>query len=963
MLGSLRTQHVPGRTWTRYCNLAARVRMVMAVLTVAAFGSIVSTASAQAAARSIHVTFTNNSDSVLTLTYAPVEGEWKPPPPNQIQIGQTVEFEGESNGVLTGTEFYANYKLADGSPLELFYDDPFVGSNSYREVAPQGYVISRTGGSGNNASVTQTFGCNSTVCDGIPDEWKEKGVTIDPGGGNPPQFIDLPHMGVSLDRPTVMVQLDWMKDATHNQALRQAAIDNGIKAFNEDPVTYRGATRSGITLIVDAGPNSTITPGGATWGALSRAQVIPWTKDLLTGNRKEGFKLENFYTLLKNNFVLTGRLPIFHYGVVAAEIANEDSTSGLTPGTKLGFMVTLGDWEGSIGSEHQQNGTFMHEFGHTLGLQHGGLDGGNYKPNYPSIMNYLFQMEGVPLSNGTRVWDYSRDTEPELNEATLTEAGGVNLGSNASGYGTGHACFKGEGENPEAFTQSTLAPVNWTCTGKPAPGTGFDANGDGKIEVLKGATSDWSRLDFKTGGVGAGAGAKETVTIPSSGTSAPSESDVTTQIQSRIRSLPLSTKVTYTSASAGDYHDPITVSATLVDPGASNAPIAERSISFQLGSVPSDSCSALTDSNGTASCTITPTQAPGSYSLMASFAGDSTYQAGSDTQSFTIKQEESKLAYTGETTADYHDAFTASATLVDPDGGAPIAGKPIKFTLGVGDTCTATTDGFGNASCSITPTQAAGAYTITASFGPDTHYLSSSDTKPFTITKEQTTTTYTGPTVILEGASGVTLKGQLFEDGVTPISGRTLTLSLGAQNCTGTTDANGVASCTLTFTGPLGSEPLVASFAGDAYYLPSSDTSKTAIVFSFPSRGAFVLGDDSAAVPITTVAWWADDWSTENNLSGGFAPPAFKGFAATVALPTSTPPAACAGPWTSRPGNSSSPPASVPSYMGVLVSSSITKSGSTISGNTTNIVVMKTEPGYAPDPGHHGTGTIVASYC
>jgi hypothetical protein len=49
--------------------------------------------------------------------------------------------------------------------------------------------------------------------------------------------------------------------------------------------------------------------------------------------------------------------------------------------------------------------------------------------------------------------------------------------------------------------------------------------------------------------------------------------------------------------------------------------------------------------------------------------------------------------------------------------------------------------------------------------------------------------------------------------------------------------------------------------------------------------------------------------------------------------------------------------------MGVLVSSSVTKSCSTISGDTTHIVVVKTEPGYVPDPGHSGNGTIVAGYC
>jgi hypothetical protein len=49
--------------------------------------------------------------------------------------------------------------------------------------------------------------------------------------------------------------------------------------------------------------------------------------------------------------------------------------------------------------------------------------------------------------------------------------------------------------------------------------------------------------------------------------------------------------------------------------------------------------------------------------------------------------------------------------------------------------------------------------------------------------------------------------------------------------------------------------------------------------------------------------------------------------------------------------------------MGVLVAGSVSKSGALISGDTVHIVVVKTAPGYAPDPGDHGTGTIVATYC
>jgi hypothetical protein len=357
-----------------------------------------------------------------------------------------------------------------------------------------------------------------------------------------------------------------------------------------------------------------------------------------------------------------------------------------------------------------------------------------------------------------------------------------------------------------------------------------------------------------------------------------------------------------------------------------------------------------------------------------SFAGDSTYSASGDSHSFTVNQEETHVHYTGATTSHYHDSITASAQLTDPDGGAPIAGKQITFTLGSGDTCSANTDASGNASCSIKPTQT-GTQTITAAFAGDTDYASGSDTASFSITPEETTTRYTGPTVILAGASGATLTATMVEDGANdndgdggspaPIPAQSVTLALGAQSCTGTTDSSGSVSCTIpSVSVPLGPELVGASFAGNAYYQPSSD-SAVAIVFAFPSHGAFALGDTTAhtAGPNTTVNWWGATWSSLNSLSGGGAPPAFKGFVDHVSLPTTTPPAACGSDWTTNSGNSSTPPDSVPSYMGTLVTSNVTKHGSTIGGDTVHIVVVKTDAGYGPDPGHHGTGTIVATFC
>ena len=115
---------------------------------------------------------------------------------------------------------------------------------------------------------------------------------------------------------------------------------------------------------------------------------------------------------------------------------------------------------------------------------------------------------------------------------------------------------------------------------------------------------------------------------------------------------------------------------------------------------------------------------------------------------------------------------------------------------------------------------------------------------------------------------------------------------------------------------------------------------------------------------LTTVTWWGAKWASLNTISGGGAPNAFKGFADTiVGLPTTSPPGPCGSTFGSSGGNSSSPPGSVPSYMGVLVTGSVTKQGSDVNGSWSHIAVVKVAPGYASNPGHAGTGTIVATYC
>ena len=410
-----------------------------------------------------------------------------------------------------------------------------------------------------------------------------------------------------------------------------------------------------------------------------------------------------------------------------------------------------------------------------------------------------------------------------------------------------------------------------------------------------------------------------------------------------------------------EYGAPVTFTATTTinSPGAGTP---SGSVQFQDNGA--NIGSAQNVSSGGQAVIMTSSLAVGSHTISAAFTSGSANfnnSAGNTTQ--TVNKARTTISYDGATNADFNDPAVLSARLVRTDNSAPLAGKTVTFTM-ASESCLQLSDATGEAPCPITPSEAAGPFTVTAVFADDSNYFGSTDAKPFTVTKEETTTTYTGPTVIAQG-NPVTLSGRLLEDGVTPIAGRTLTLTIGSgvgsQNCvTSPTDASGNAQCAVpNVTVTQGPEPVKADFAGDSYYLPSADATKNVIIFAFPTRGVFVVGDQSAAAGPGPVTFWGAQWAKQNTVTGGAAPPSFKGFADS----TSSKPPTCGGTWTTAPGNSASPVDAVPAYMGTAVTTAVTKNGSTVAGNITKIVVVITAPGYAPNPGHPGTGSIIATYC
>ena len=258
-----------------------------------------------------------------------------------------------------------------------------------------------------------------------------------------------------------------------------------------------------------------------------------------------------------------------------------------------------------------------------------------------------------------------------------------------------------------------------------------------------------------------------------------------------------------------------------------------------------------------------------------------------------------------------------------------------------------------------------GMYPITATIGTlsSTNYSFVFVAGALTV-NQAPTTTVTDSQYLANNLAG-TLTATLLDTSSLPIGGRSLTLTLGAgtgaQICSATTDTTGKASCQInSVLQPLGPGIVSGAFAGDQNYLASASSAPT-LIFAYPAGpagGDFVIGDLNAKVG-NQVTFWGANWASLNSLSGGTPPSSFKGFANS----TSTKPPICSGAWSSDTGNSSGPPSSIPAYIAVMVSNSITQSGSTIAGNIPQMVIVKTDAGYDPNTGHAGTGTLVAVIC
>lgn len=355
--------------------------------------------------------------------------------------------------------------------------------------------------------------------DGLLDDWEINGYHHDNG-----DIVDLPAMGADPYKPDIFVEVDWME----GHKPKDDAIRRIVDSFANAPVYDEADNQigTGINLHVDVGPDS-IDYGRdkpKAWGENGRGNKLD--KYI---NHIPDSELRAITEQIQDGNFDQARRSIFHYSIWANKYDDQRLLTRGASGVSLAvwempvFYVTLGTYSDGVGSVNEQAGTFMHELGHNLGLNHGGdqvddpkKDYFNFKPNYLSIMNYSFQMGGLIIDGDDgceSCFDYSRFDLPDLNEAQLIESEGLSFPDTVTrSYGTKYfagffpesrACYPAAWDLQFVlFTkvENATGGINWNCSFLPphieTSPVQEDINGRGGDSQLLTGYNDWANLNF-----------------------------------------------------------------------------------------------------------------------------------------------------------------------------------------------------------------------------------------------------------------------------------------------------------------------------------------------------------------------------------------------------------------------------------------------------------------------------------
>lgn len=303
--------------------------------------------------------------------------------------------------------------------------------------------------------------------DGLLDVWEMFGIDMD---GDGTIDVDLPAFGADPMHKDVFLELDWMNGAEPTLLSMQIVKSAFAAAPKEAGGIVNPDDQPGINLWVDTGG---LEEGGILVGDnLGGGNAVP------VSNISD---LNEAYFEVKNNNFDPNRIYAFRYGLRSLQPSNNEGMStGGNSSTTLNDTTQdwiNGEWAertlnitGGLGADQKRTiignsatqlqidkawdtipdatseyqiqlvgglgerggndlilysslgKTFLHEFGHSLNLGHGGGDGlqsldpdapeHNCKPNYLSVMNYDHPL-GVAMFGGGHTVDFSPPRFPD----------------------------------------------------------------------------------------------------------------------------------------------------------------------------------------------------------------------------------------------------------------------------------------------------------------------------------------------------------------------------------------------------------------------------------------------------------------------------------------------------------------------------------------------------------------------
>jgi hypothetical protein len=322
--------------------------------------------------------------------------------------------------------------------------------------------------------------------DGIPDSAEVNGGKF---GG-----LDLFAMGARTNQRDIFMELDNMTSSDPGLNPQKTALDILVAAF----------AAKNISLHVDAGDAFSAGFDPSNYNLGNAARLLPYSQSISLS--PDAGRASSVYELKSQYFDFTRNL-IFYYMVLGSS-QNADGSSGSSGLAEIlgnDGMVTFGGWGFNPNTTAKTNtlnnlmaSTIMHEFGHNLGLRHGGNENRNYKPNYISIMSYLYQLDCLGPVVGTGVADryFYNYNPPQISYSQL-----VNNPTTTNcklDFSDGSSTNLDENNlNETAGMGRGAANIDWNVSGtiQTSISKNLNPNSDNTLNVLT-DYDDWSNIRF-----------------------------------------------------------------------------------------------------------------------------------------------------------------------------------------------------------------------------------------------------------------------------------------------------------------------------------------------------------------------------------------------------------------------------------------------------------------------------------